>query len=216
MKKFSRQYSSLDQACLEFDKIIRTLSGKNNSSERDYPAENISHPYLSDKQKKHSAALMRINHAGEVCAQALYHAQAISSHDKKLKEKMQQAALEENDHLAWCNQRLIELNSHTSYLNPFWYAGSFAIGLAAGCAGDKWSLGFVAETEQQVVKHLEKHLNHLPKNDERSFHILQQMKKDEAAHRDHAIQSGAAVLPNFIKKIMKITSAVMVKISYWV
>src|SRR4029078_1478386 len=145
----------------------------------------------TDAQRKQSAALMRVNHAGEVCAQALYHGQGVVSRTSQVQEKMQLAALEEGDHLHWCRQRLEELGSHTSYLNPLWYAGSFCIGMAAGMIGDKWSLGFVAETERQVIKHLEKHLKLLPAQDQRSYTVLERMEKDEAHHRDEAIAAGA-------------------------
>ncbi|EKD70159.1 MAG: hypothetical protein ACD_46C00618G0001 [uncultured bacterium] len=127
---------------------------------------------------------------------------------------MQQAAIEEGDHLTWCKQRLDELGSHTSFLNPMWYAGSFCIGMAAGLIGDKWSLGFVAETETQVIKHLENHLKMLPEQDLRSHKILLQMEQDEAKHRQEAIDSGAHVLPDFIKKLMSLTSKIMVKTAY--
>src|SRR5262249_21998040 len=144
-----------------------------------------------------SAGLMRINHAGEVCAQALYHGQGLASQSPHVKQKMQQAAVEEGDHFALCRIRFFELGSHTSYLNPLWYAGSFTLGLTAGLVGEKWSLGFLAETEHQVVKHLEKHLNILSNQDHRSYKILQQMQQDEAIHRDEAIKAGASELPSF-------------------
>jgi len=158
---------------------------------------------------------MRINHAGEVCAQALYQGQAVASRDLAVQEKMQQAALEEGDHLDWCRRRLDELGSQTSYFNPLWYAGSFCIGMAAGMIGDKWSLGFVAETERQVIKHLTGHMALLPQQDQRSYKILKKMEEDEARHRDTAIESGAHELPGYIKSVMALTSRIMVKTAYY-
>ncbi len=214
--KPQRAYTFLDQLCLGLDQALRAVAGHAQTTTRIYPAKNTTETPLTDEQRKHAAALMRINHAGEVCAQALYHGQGLVSRQPVVKEKMQQAALEEGDHLAWCETRLMELSSHTSYLNPVWYAGSFAIGLAAGLVGDKWSLGFLAETENQVVRHLEKHLTLLPAEDHKSQRILQQMQQDEAEHRDDAVQAGAAELPLFIRKLMEFTSKVMVKTAYWV
>ncbi len=211
-----RNYTLLDQICLGVDQVLRAVAGQAQTSGRAYPAERETMSELSPTQQKHAAGLMRVNHAGEVCAQALYHGQSLVSRQPKVKEKMQQAALEEGDHLTWCQTRLFELGSHTSYLNPFWYMGSFVIGLTAGLIGDQWSLGFLAETEQQVVNHLEKQLQLLPKEDKRSYRILSQMQQDEAQHRDDALQSGAAVLPQWIKKIMEVTSKVLVKTAYWI
>lgn len=210
-----RHYSLLDQLCLGFDQALRALSDTAKTTDRSYPARNEMDTHMSVDQRKHSAGLMRINHAGEVCAQALYHGQGLVSRSNAIKQKMQQAAIEEGDHLAWCRTRLFELGSHTSYLNPLWYAGSFTIGLTAGLVGDKWSLGFLAETEHQVVKHLEGHLKILSNQDHKSYKILQQMQQDEASHRDEAVKAGAAELPPFIKKLMQFTSKVMVKTAYW-
>ncbi len=200
-----RKYSFIDQFCMSLD---QALGG---SAHRPYPALHEKEGPLTPEQNQHSAALMRVNHAGEVCAQALYQGQALVSRDKKIREKLCAAAIEEGDHLAWCHQRLKELGSHTSYLNPLWYSGSFVIGLTAGLWGDKWSLGFLAETEQQVVNHLESHLETLPAKDHKSFKVIQQMQEDEAKHRDDAIKLGATELPAFIKKIMSIASKIMVK-----
>jgi ubiquinone biosynthesis monooxygenase Coq7 len=171
---------------------------------------------MNDDERKQSAALMRINHAGEICAQALYHGQGVVSRSGEVQEKMHLAAIEEGDHLSWCQQRLDELGSHPSYLNPLWYAGSFCIGMVAGMIGDKWSLGFVAETERQVIDHLKGHLHILPASDKRSYTILQQMEADEARHRDDAVVLGAQALPSVIRKGMALTSKVMVKTAYWV
>lgn len=214
--KSIRDFSLLDQLCLGVDQALRAVLNNPKTSGRPLPAA-IAHLIPSTAEaKQQSARLMRINHAGEVCAQALYHGQGLVSRSHAVKEKMQQAALEEGDHLAWCHQRLMELGNHTSYLNPLWYAGSFVIGLTAGMIGDKWSLGFLAETENQVVNHLQNQLNLLPAEDQRSFHVLQQMQQDEAAHRDDALKAGAAILPDFIKKIMSAASKVMVKTTYWI
>lgn len=211
-----RQYSRLDQLCLGFDQALRAIHGAPAATERSYPAANESEPVLSAAERKHAAGLMRVNHAGEVCAQALYHGQGLVSRNPDIQQQMQQSAIEEGDHLNWCDTRLKELDSHTSYLNPVWYAGSFMLGMTAGLIGDRWSLGFVAETEYQVVKHLEKHLQLLPPQDHKSIKILEQMHTDESHHRDEAIKAGALDLPAFIKKIMTFTSKAMVKTAYWV
>ncbi|HSW69605.1 MAG TPA: 2-polyprenyl-3-methyl-6-methoxy-1,4-benzoquinone monooxygenase [Gammaproteobacteria bacterium] len=211
-----RDYTLLDKICLSADQAVRAIFAKPKTTERVYPGNDVPENNLTSEERKHAAALMRINHAGEVCAQALYHGQGLVSQRHDVKEKMQKAAIEEGDHLAWCHTRLTELGSHASYLNPVWYAGSFAIGLTAGLIGDQWSLGFLAETENQVVKHLENHLQALPENDQRSHKILFQMKQDEAHHRDDAIDSGAAILPQGIKKIMRFVSKIMVKTAYFV
>ena len=215
MIKENRHYSKFDVLCMGVDQAIRAISGKGcTGTQRPYPAINESEPVLSEEERKRSAGLMRINHAGEVSAQALYHGQGLASRDLAIQSQMQQAAFEEGDHLIWCSTRLEELGSHTSYLNAFWYMGSFVIGLTAGLVGDKWSLGFVAETERQVVQHLEEHLDLLPEQDVKSAKILQQMQIDEASHRDQAINAGAATLPGVIKKLMRMMSKVMVKSAY--
>ena len=211
-----RDYSLFDKLCLSFDQTLRALTDNIATTGRKYPAQGIDEHPLDDTQRKHSAALMRINHTGEICAQALYHGQGLVSKSEAVQEKMQQAAIEEGDHLAWCKQRLDELGSHTSYLNPFFYTGSFCIGMLAGMIGDKWSLGFVVETERQVIKHLQGHLQLLPMQDERSYKILEKMGDDEAKHRDEAIAAGASELPDMIKSTMTLTSKLMVKTVYWI
>src|SRR5579875_493835 len=168
-----RNYSLLDQICLNMDRALRSILGRPEAN-RPSPGNLQAEPPLSDQERKHSAGLMRVNHAGEICAQALYQGQSLSSRQEEVKKKMETASQEESDHLAWCSQRLTELGSHTSYLNPLWYVGSFAIGLTAGMIGDKWSLGFLAETEHQVVKHLEHQLSLLPEKDNKSAAILKQ------------------------------------------
>jgi len=211
----SRHYTFLDRLCLGVDQAVRTLSGTTKNTGKVNPAKNILEHDLTEKQRQQSASLMRVNHAGEVCAQALYHGQSVGSRTDRLQKKMQQAALEEGDHLTWCQQRLDELSSHSSYLNSIWYTGSFCIGMVAGMIGDEWSLGFVAETEQQVIKHLKAHLYLLPKEDERSQAILTQMEKDETKHRDEAMASGAHHLPALVQTMMSLTSKVMVKAAYY-
>lgn len=211
-----RHYSLFDHICLGFDQALRAVSNTAKTTGRPNPADPISESMMNAKERKHAAALMRINHAGEVCAQALYHGQGLVSRSCVIKEKMHQAAIEEGDHLAWCKQRVVELGSHTSYLNPLWYAGSFTIGVTAGLVGDAWSLGFLAETEQQVVNHLEKHMTQLAYQDHKSHAILAQMQQDEALHRDEAINAGANKLPLIIQNLMGMMSKIMVKTSYWV
>lgn len=210
----TRHYSLIDNLVVNLDQGIRTLFGKPQVTERPAPDISIGNPDLSTAEKQHVAGLMRINHAGEVCAQALYQGQALTARLPEVQDKMQRAAQEENDHLAWCESRIRELDSHTSYLNPLWYAGSFAIGAFAGAVGDKWSLGFVAETERQVVRHLDSHLQQLPTSDNKSRAILEQMSEDEARHATTALESGGTELPEPIKKLMGFTSRIMTRTAY--
>ncbi len=222
-----RNYTLIDQVIVSVDVGLRTLFGRPASTGRANPADAINSnndtsnseqetsTELSESEKKHSAALMRVNHCGEVCAQALYQGQALTARDAKVRDTMQTASNEENDHLNWCKQRITDLDSHTSYLNPLWYSGSFAIGVLAGALGDKWSLGFLEETEKQVVDHLQTHLKKLPEKDKKSRAIIEQMKIDEAKHASLANESGAADLPKLIKKIMSLGSKTMTKTSYW-
>lgn len=214
--RLDRQYSFIDQLCLGFDQVLRALGDHPQTTGRGYPGGKEKDHGLSSAEKKHAAGLMRVNHAGEICAQALYHGQALASRGSQTGEKMRQAAIEEGDHLAWCSQRLTELESHTSYLNPVWYLGSFCIGLTAGFAGDRWSLGFVAETEKQVVQHLQGHLQELPEKDAKSVRILKQMQTDEEHHRQEAVDLGAANLPRPVQKLMGWVSRVMVKTAYYI
>lgn len=209
-------YSFSDRLCLLLDNALRATAGEPRTTGRPSPAANVPDASLSDSQRRHAAACMRINHAGEVAAQGLYHGQALVSHSETLRHQLEEAAIEEGDHLAWCSERLKALDSHKSWLTPFWYAGSFLIGVVAGIAGDRLSLGFLAETETQVMKHLEKHLDGLPPEDEKSLSILQRMHEDEKQHRDTAIDSGGAELPWGIKKLMGLASAIMVKTAYWI
>ena len=209
-----REYSPVDMLLSNVDQAVRTLFGKPDTTRRKNPASDIEEAELSASEAQHVAGLMRINHAGEVCAQALYQGQALTAKLPRVRENMEQAAQEENDHLDWCQTRLTELNSHTSYLNPIWYAGSFMIGATAGLMGDKWSLGFVAETEKQVVKHLRGHLQRLPEQDQKSRAILEQMQMDEAKHQASAMQAGGAQLPEPVRQLMKLTSKIMTTSAY--
>jgi len=168
---------------------------------------------MSLDQKRLAAGLMRVNHAGEMAAQALYQGQSLTARDPKLADKLKYASIEEADHLNWCRNRLEELDERPSLLDPLWYAGSFAIGMAAGIAGDRWNLGFLAETEHQVVRHLDNHLDRLPENDVRSRAIVEQMKIDEQGHAELAENLGAAELPQPIKQFMKLTSKVMTNLA---
>lgn len=211
-----RHYNFLDRICLGVDQVVRALSDTVKTTGAAYPGREAEESPMTEAQRKHSAALMRINHAGEICAQALYHGQGVVSRSAEVQAKMHVAAIEEGDHLAWCKQRLDELGSHPSYLNPVWYAGSFCIGMVAGMIGDKWSLGFVAETERQVINHLQSHLHSLPAEDQRSYRILERMEDDESKHRDDAVSLGARELPVLIQKAMTVTSKVMVKSAYYV
>ena len=211
-----RHYSPLDQVLMNVDVGIRTLFGQPKITERLNPAHGHDEAELSDSERKLSGRLMRINHAGEVAAQGLYQGQALTARLPEVRQKMERAALEENDHLDWCEKRAKELDTHVSALNPAWYVGSAAIGALAGLTGDKWSLGFVAETEKQVVKHLEEHLEKLPTQDKKSRAILEQMKKDESQHATVALEAGGAELPYPVKKMMALTSKVMTRSALWV
>ncbi len=208
--------SLLDQLCLATDTALRTLSGHAKVTDRAAPDADIAEAELSIDKKKHVAALMRINHCGEVCAQALYQGQALTAKLPEVRDKMESAAMEENDHLDWCRKRIHSLGSKTSLFDPLFYAGSFAIGAIAGLVGDKWSLGFVAETEKQVVKHLDEHLQALPEEDKKSQAILSTMKEDELHHATTALEAGGAELPGAIKNIMQFTSKLMTKTTYYI
>ena len=212
----SRHYSSLDNLLIGVDTTLRTLFGQPKVTARANPADAIDETEMTDKERDHTARLMRINHTGEVCAQALYQGQALTARLPEVRDKMALAAAEENDHLDWCESRLKQLDSHTSYLNPLWYAGSFAIGAAAGLAGDKWSLGFVGETERQVEGHLDGHLAQIPASDQKTRAILEQMKIDEIQHGETAMNAGGVELPWPVQKAMKMSSKVMTGMVYYV
>jgi len=203
-----RHFTLVDRAIGHIDHAMFNIFCEQSSS-RPYPAESGSDTELSEKQRRLSAGLMRVNHAGEMAAQALYQGQSLTAREPALRQKFHQASIEEADHLNWCRRRLDELDSRPSLLDPLWYAGSLAIGIAAGIAGDRWNLGFLAETEHQVVSHLENHLDRLPRDDGRSRMIVSQMKSDEACHASLAEQLGAAKLPSFVKGVMRLTSKVM-------
>lgn len=209
-----RQHSFLDNLIIEADKALRTVLGKPETSERSVPGADLNEAELSNDEAQRSIALMRVNHSGEVAAQALYQGQALTAKMPEVRDAMERAALEENDHLAWCEQRVKHYGGHTSVLNPFWYAGSFTLGAIAGKMGDKWSLGFVAETEQQVIKHLDEHLEKISIHDLKSRAVLEQMKIDEAHHGSVAIEAGGAQLPTPIKHAMSLVSKVMTESSY--
>ena len=204
----------LDRLIIEFDKGLKTLTASAHSV-RPYPDAQVQDAAeLNAEEKRHAAALMRINHCGEVCAQALYNGQALTAKNPQIKQALAQASKEETEHLAWCEKRIHELGSHTSLLNPLWYAGSFTLGALAGAIGDKWNLGFLAETERLVGAHLDKHLKELPSQDEKSRAILAQMKIDEAHHAHTAVHLGAAELPKPIKSAMQQMSKVMTATTY--
>ena len=204
----------IDRFIIEFDTALRSVVGGAHAHRPTPGLDILSSSLLDAEEREHAAGLMRVNHVGEVCAQALYQAQKLVARNPEIQQMLDHSGREEMDHLAWCETRLQELGSHTSYLNPIWYAGSFAIGLAAGLAGDKWSLGFVAETEKQVENHLEDHLEKLPTEDQRSRAIVDQMRMDEIEHGQAAISAGGAVLPESIKKFMQVISKVMTTTAY--
>ncbi|CEG55521.1 2-polyprenyl-3-methyl-6-methoxy-1,4-benzoquinone monooxygenase [Legionella fallonii] len=212
-----RTTSFLDTLIAEADNALRTLiPPQRRTSTRRSPAAEIKEASLSSSTKKHIAGLMRVNHAGEVCAQALYQGQALTAQLTQIKQQMAQAAAEEVDHLAWCEERLDELGSKPSVLNPLWYSGSLILGALAGLAGDKISLGFVAETEKQVTAHLQKHLQDIPIEDKKTQAILEMMQDDEEFHATQAIQAGGIELPYVIKQVMSAISKLMTKSSYYI
>ncbi len=205
----------LDRLIIGFDKGLRTLFAPAQSLRR-MPGEDLPEAELAASQREQVSALMRVNHTGEICAQALYHGQALTARDSSARQALEQAAQEETEHLAWTERRIEELGGRKSALNPLWYAGSFAIGAVSGLLGDKWNLGFLAETERQVVEHLEGHLQALPEADQKSRAILEQMKTDEARHATHALQHGAAELPPPAKLAMRLSSKVMTQTAFWI
>lgn len=210
-----RDFHPADRLIIGFDQALRTLFGRPQVTERSDPARDLPEAELSEHERDLTARLMRINHTGEVCAQALYQGQALTAKLPEVRDSMERAAQEENDHLDWCESRLKALDNRKSLLNPLWYSGSFLIGAAAGLAGDKWSLGFVAETEHQVEDHLQSHLDQLPSQDQKSRAVLEQMKEDEIHHATVALEAGGAALPGPIKLAMKLTSKLMTKSVYY-
>ncbi|MEE4637832.1 MAG: 2-polyprenyl-3-methyl-6-methoxy-1,4-benzoquinone monooxygenase [Wenzhouxiangella sp.] len=209
-----RQNTLYDGWLTRIDTALRVALGPPPGGTAPSPAADLPDTTLNESQRRHAAGLMRINHTGEVCAQALYAGQAAAARTSKVRTEMEQAAREEEDHLAWCAERLKELGSRPSLLNPLWYAGSFSIGAAAGLAGDAWSLGFVEATERQVEAHLNDHLDTLPSDDERSRAIVAQMAEDEARHADMAVEHGARTIPEPVQKLMAVTAGVMKAIVY--
>ena len=206
---------NLDSLIVEFDKGLRTLFGSV-AAARPRPGEDLAEAELTPQEKRHAMALMRINHCGEVCAQALYQGQALTTRNPAVAAALATAATEETDHLDWCAGRVHELGGHLSALNPVWYGGSLAIGVAIGVLGEDWNLGFLQETERQVEAHLEGHLAELPEQDARSQAIVEQMKVDEAKHAALAQDHGARELPEVVKAAMRLASTVMTKTAYWV
>lgn len=205
----------IDRLIPELDKVLRTLFAPA-PTRRPMPGEDLPEADLSDAEKRHAAALMRINHCGEICAQALYQGQAITSHQPEVKRALAQAAQEETEHLNWTERRIAELGGRKSLLNPLWYAGSLGLGLFAGKLGDAWNLGFLAETERQVESHLESHKAQLSPQDEKSRVVLEQMKSDEINHAHMAVEQGARELPLPVKMAMKLSSKVMTKTAYYI
>lgn len=210
-----RQYSFVDRFLMECEAAAQTLFNQSRA-ERGNPGASSGESSLSSAQQKHSAGLMRVNHTGEVCAQALYRGQLCVAKNPTTRSMLEHACAEEVDHLAWTQQRLHELNSHTSYLNIFWYTNSFVLGMLAGFAGDRWSLGFVEETERQVGKHLQGHLQDLPETDLKSRAIVAQMHEDEVQHGASAARAGASELPAACKMLMRWQAKVMTTLAYWV
>lgn len=208
-----RARSLADRLIGGVDQALRTVAAANVAS-RPYPAAHLPEAAADQASRRHAAALMRVNHAGEIAAQALYHGQALTARDPQVRTVLEDAAREETDHLAWCEQRIRELDSRTSLLAPAWYAGSYLIGAIAGLAGDRASLGFVAETERQVVEHLQSHLRELPESDQRSREVVERMRDDEARHGATARESGARELPEAIRRLMRHTARVMTRTAY--
>ena len=209
-----RLLTPLDRLLAGANNALRTVATPAGRPARVNPAVDISDADLSEAQKTHAAGLMRVNHAGEVAAQGLYQGHAAVARDAEHEKQMQQAANEEFDHLAWCEQRLEELDAAPSKLSPIWYAGAFAIGAASGILGDRWSLGFIAETEKQVCAHLDSHLDRLPDEDAKSRAIVKQMRDEEEEHGENARQAGAAELPEPIRQLMRLTAKVMTTTAY--
>jgi len=212
----NRHLTPLDRLLVGANNALRTVAAPAGRAARENPAAAVAEGALDSVEKAHAAGLMRVNHAGEVAAQALYQGHATVARDRHIEAQMQRAADEEFDHLAWCEQRLGELGEAPSRLSPFWYAGAYAIGAASGILGDKWSLGFIAETERQVCEHLDHHLGDLPAEDAKSRAIVRQMRDEEEEHGENAAEAGAADLPAPVKKLMQITARVMTRTAYWV
>jgi len=209
-------YTAIDTLLINLDQAVRTVFGRPPSTGRPNPADQAWEAELNEVEQQQAARLMRVNHTGEVCAQALYQGQALTASQPDVRVQLEQAAREENDHLNWCETRLEELGSHTSVLNPLFYAGSFLLGVLNGQAGDRWNLGFLAETERQVVQHLQDHLQRLPPQDEKSRLILAGMQADEGRHATTALEAGGTPLPLPVRLLMKAAAKVMTRTTYWV
>jgi ubiquinone biosynthesis monooxygenase Coq7 len=207
--------SPIDTLIVEFDRALRTVFVPAPTA-RPAPGNDISEAPMSDEERRHAAALMRVNHCGEVCAQALYRGQALTSRDPAIRDALVDAAWEETEHLNWTERRIGELGGRKSLLNPVWYAGSLALGVTAGILGDRWNLGFLEETERQVEAHLLGHLDQLPSQDDKSRAIVEQMKVDEVRHADTAQRLGAAELPEPVKRAMRLSARLMTRTAYWV
>jgi 3-demethoxyubiquinol 3-hydroxylase len=203
-----------DKLIIEFDKALRTVFA-DAPTRRQMPGTETPEAELTADERKHAAALMRVNHVGEICAQALYQGQALTSHDPDVRRAMEYAAWQETEHLNWTERRIEELGGRKSALNPLWYSGALAIGVLAGKFGDRWNLGFLAETERQVEDHLQEHLGLLPAQDQRSREVVLQMQRDEATHAESAIEAGAAELPLPVKHVMKISAKLMTNTAYY-
>lgn len=204
---------NIDRLIAQVDRALRTVNDVAEAS-RASPAEALPEAELSEPDRRHAAALMRVNHVGEVCAQALYQGQSLTARDPHARLALERAAREEEDHLAWSAERVHELGGRTSLLNPLWYAGAFAIGAVAGALGDRWNLGFLAETERQVEEHLSGHLERLPPEDARTRTLVEAMRSDEARHRDTALRLGAAELPAPVRLAMRLASRIMTSVAY--
>jgi ubiquinone biosynthesis monooxygenase Coq7 len=212
-----RNYSPIDHLLSNVDRGLRTMFVKPNLKSYPSPADKIkTNAALNKSEQQLSARLMRVNHAGEIAAQGLYHGQALTARQENIKQQMQQCAEEEQAHLAWCEKRLTELDDHPSVLSPVWYLGSYALGAATGLLGDKWSLGFISETEKQVVQHLNEHLSRLPEQDHKSREVLLKMREEEVLHDKTAQAAGAYALPKPVKLVMRAVSKLMTRTAYWV
>ena len=211
-----RRLSPLDRLLSGLDSAMKTVAAPSARVSRPNPAADIPDHRLSERERSHSAGLMRVNHAGEVAAQALYQGHASVARDPAVEAQMTEAAREEKDHLGWCEQRLGELGASPSLLGPLWYAGAFAIGAASGVLGDRWSLGFIEETERQVSEHLTGHLDRLPPDDARSRAIVETMREEEEQHGANARAAGAAVLPKPVRGLMRASASVMTRTAYWI
>lgn len=212
--KMMRQISLTDRLIDTFDQSLRAVFGHQQGTQRPNPSATLDEPSLNEEERRHVIGLMRVNHAGEIAAQALYNGQALTARSTEVQASLHESALEETDHLAWCRGRVEELGGSVSKLGGFWYWGSFAIGAAAGLAGDRWSLGFVKETEDQVEAHLLEHLDALPEHDIKSRAIVEQMAVDEVHHGNKAMELGGVTLPAPIRQLMRVTAKIMTGISY--